>query len=193
MTVATSVRQSPSGPFEELPKAGGVDSWNGRTGAVLPVAGDYDSDEITNSSGVGGASVSDALDALDVDIQAIQVAIANLDSSDIANASGVGGATVTDALNTLLAGGSGMAVGTFAARPAASGSVRQYFATDGVVGQWISDGAAWSPGDRWRAGYRSSRDRGLRCRLDQVQRRRHCFGRRQWRGDPARRHGRDDP
>ncbi len=43
---------------------GGVTSFNGRTGAVLPLTGDYDSDQIDNLSGVAGASVSDALDTL---------------------------------------------------------------------------------------------------------------------------------
>lgn len=73
---------------------GGVTSWDGRTGAVVPLPGDYDSDEVDNASTVAGASVSDALESL-------QQEIADLDSDDVANASTVAGATVSDALETL--------------------------------------------------------------------------------------------
>lgn len=43
---------------------GAVTSVFGRVGAVVAQTGDYDSDEVTNVSGVAGASVSDALDTL---------------------------------------------------------------------------------------------------------------------------------
>jgi len=44
--------------------AGAVASVFGRTGAVVAVSGDYDCADITNSSGVPGADVCDALDTL---------------------------------------------------------------------------------------------------------------------------------
>lgn len=53
---------------------GAVSSVFGRAGAVVAVAGDYDSDEVANASGVAGAFVSDALDALDADIGAVAAA-----------------------------------------------------------------------------------------------------------------------
>lgn len=74
--------------------AGDVTSVFGRIGAVVAVAGDYTASQVTNNSGVVGAFVDDALDAL-------EAAIAALDTGDIANASGVAGATATDALNAL--------------------------------------------------------------------------------------------
>ena len=43
---------------------GGVTSWNGRTGAVVPVAGDYAASEVANDSTVAGVDVSDALNTL---------------------------------------------------------------------------------------------------------------------------------
>ena len=48
-----------------------TNTFNGRSGAVVPVAGDYGSDEITNDSGVAGASVTAALNQLDADIAAV--------------------------------------------------------------------------------------------------------------------------
>lgn len=85
-----------SAPWQWPPGGGGggVSSFNTRTGAVVPVAGDYGSDDITNDSGVAGATVSDALDQLEADMGA-------LDSSDVSNVSTVAGATVTAALDTL--------------------------------------------------------------------------------------------
>lgn len=47
-----------------------VDSVFGRIGAVVAVAGDYDSDQIDNASGVAGSTVSAALDQLASDIAA---------------------------------------------------------------------------------------------------------------------------
>lgn len=48
---------------------GAVDSVFGRTGVVVAVAGDYDSDLVDNVSTVPGATVSDALDNLETDIE----------------------------------------------------------------------------------------------------------------------------
>jgi hypothetical protein len=45
-----------------------VDSVFSRTGAVVAVAGDYDSDQVDNASTVTGATVSDALEQLSLDI-----------------------------------------------------------------------------------------------------------------------------
>lgn len=56
---------------------------------------DVSSDDISNESAVAGTTVTEALDALDATLGA-------LDSSDITNASTVDGATVTDALDALL-------------------------------------------------------------------------------------------
>lgn len=53
------------------PCAGGVRSFNGRTGAVVPVAGDYTSTLVTNLSGVAGATVTDALNALATAVLAV--------------------------------------------------------------------------------------------------------------------------
>ncbi len=50
------------------PGAGGVTSWNGRAGVVVPATDDYDSDQVANVSSVAGSSVSDALDALETQI-----------------------------------------------------------------------------------------------------------------------------
>jgi hypothetical protein len=49
----------------------GVTSWNGRTGVVVPQSGDYDSDEVDNASTVAGASVSDALEHLQTEIDGL--------------------------------------------------------------------------------------------------------------------------
>ncbi|HEY0468882.1 MAG TPA: hypothetical protein VGC79_32040, partial [Polyangiaceae bacterium] len=115
MTIFLNLRASPSGPLFEGTSdgqtllwdnterkwyvgtgggGGGVTSWDGRTGAVVPLSGDYDSDEVDNASTVAGASVSDALETLDTRID-------DLDSDDVANASTVTGASVSDALETL--------------------------------------------------------------------------------------------
>jgi len=48
--------------------AGGVTSWNTRTGDVLPIADDYAASEVTNDSDVIGAYVDDALNTLDVQL-----------------------------------------------------------------------------------------------------------------------------
>lgn len=74
--------------------AGAVTSVFGRTGAVVAVAGDYNSDQVTNASTVAGATVSDALETL---------AAVTYGSDDIANDSSVAGTTVSDALDALLA------------------------------------------------------------------------------------------
>ena len=75
---------------------GAVTSVFGRVGAVVANVGDYDSGQVTNVSGVAGATVTAALNSL-------AATIAGLTSTSIANASGVAGATVTAALNTLAA------------------------------------------------------------------------------------------
>lgn len=93
-----------------------VTSVFGRTGAVVAVTGDYDSDEVNNASSVVGATVSDALDTLLAAIPAVPVtsvfgrtgavvAVAgDYNSDEVTNASGiVPGATVTDALDALAA------------------------------------------------------------------------------------------
>ncbi len=54
---------------------GAVDSVFGRTGDVVAGAGDYDSDQVDNLSGVAGATVSDALDQLDTDLGTAETAI----------------------------------------------------------------------------------------------------------------------
>ncbi len=63
-----------------LATAADVASFEGRTGAVSAQAGDYNSDEVTNSSGVTGSSTSDALDTLDADIAAVDAAKQPLDA-----------------------------------------------------------------------------------------------------------------
>jgi len=92
---------------------GGVASVFGRTGAVVAVSGDYDSDQIVNLSGVAGASVSDALDTLAASAGAVAsvfgrvgvvVAVSgDYDSDQVDNVSGVAGSSVSDALDALLA------------------------------------------------------------------------------------------
>lgn len=76
-------------------------------------AGDYDSDAIDNASGVAGASVSDALEALDAAIPSVPVSsvhsrtgavVANAgdyDSDQVTNASSVAGSNVSAALDQL--------------------------------------------------------------------------------------------
>ncbi|MGW8177179.1 MAG: phage tail fiber domain-containing protein [bacterium] len=51
--------------------SGSVTSWNTRTGAVVPAAGDYTSTQVTNSSGVTGADVTAALNTLNSGLSAI--------------------------------------------------------------------------------------------------------------------------
>lgn len=72
MCTVWSVREGegpgPSLPFPAIPPpipgGAGVTSWNSRTGAVVPVAGDYAASQITNDSSVPGADVAAALDEL---------------------------------------------------------------------------------------------------------------------------------
>jgi len=70
--MTTDIRNSPSGKLKPA-GGGGVTSVFGRIGAVLPVTGDYDSDQVDNLSGVSGSSVSDALDTLASDISAFNI------------------------------------------------------------------------------------------------------------------------
>ena len=53
---------------------GGVTSWNTRSGAVVPVAGDYTSTLITNASAVAGGTVTAALNALAAVIAGLTIA-----------------------------------------------------------------------------------------------------------------------
>jgi hypothetical protein len=104
----TEVRESPSGP--KVAVGGAVSSVFGRQGAVVAVAGDYDTDQVENVSTVPGATASEALNSL-------------LTTDGIQNVSSVSGATVTDALNTLLAsagGGTGSFSETFTGGTAAT-------------------------------------------------------------------------
>lgn len=91
----TLVRTSPSGPDIDV-GGGGVESVFGRDGDVVGELGDYDSGLIQNASGVAGATVTAALDAL-------ATSVTSLTSSQIANSSSVSGSSVTAALNALLA------------------------------------------------------------------------------------------
>lgn len=71
-----------------------VDSVFTRTGNVIALLGDYAASLVTNDSGVAGATVKAALDAL-------AALLAALTSSNIDNLSGVPGADVTAALDSL--------------------------------------------------------------------------------------------
>jgi hypothetical protein len=55
-------------PLGEAEATNVVYSFNGRTGTVVPVAGDYSASDITNDSTVTGTNVDDALETLDSDI-----------------------------------------------------------------------------------------------------------------------------
>ncbi len=89
-----------------------VSSVFGRTGAVVAAAGDYDASEVTNTSGVAGATVADALDTLNAGgggavasvfgrTGAVVAASGDYDSDQVDNASGVPGASCSDALDNL--------------------------------------------------------------------------------------------
>ncbi len=91
---------------------GGVSSWNGRIGAVVPVANDYAASQVANDSSVPGFSVKDALNSLLAGgggvvlsvfgrIGAVVAANGDYTTSLVTNASTVSGATTTDALNTV--------------------------------------------------------------------------------------------
>ncbi len=90
----------------------GVSSVFTRTGAVVAVAGDYNSTHITNSSAVTGATVTAALNTLNARVTGVSsvfgrtgaVVAVNFDytSAQITNTSSVSGSTVTGALNFLL-------------------------------------------------------------------------------------------
>lgn len=104
--------------------SGGVTSFNSRTGAVVPVSGDYAASGVTNDSSVTGTGVKGALNALLASIGAISSTIAGLVTgvssvfgragavvatvgdyvaSQVTNDSTVAGTRVSDALNTLKA------------------------------------------------------------------------------------------
>jgi hypothetical protein len=86
----------------------------GRVGIVTAASGDYLASQVTNDSGVAGAFVSDALDALAASIPpvapvssvfgrvgAVSAAASDYNASQVDNDSGVAGAFVSDALNAL--------------------------------------------------------------------------------------------
>lgn len=93
------------------PSGGGVTSWDGRTGAVVPLAGDYAASQVTNDSAVVGATVKDALNTLasapggvtswNGRTGAVVPSAGDYAASQVTNDSGVTGATVKDALNAL--------------------------------------------------------------------------------------------
>lgn len=58
--------------------SGAVDSFNGRTGAVTPAASDYGASQIANDSGVSGATVAAALDALNSGKQGLDATLTAL-------------------------------------------------------------------------------------------------------------------
>lgn len=68
---------------------GGVTSVFGRTGAVVASNGDYDTDQVTNASGVTGLTCSDALDNLASSIAAIATAI-SITAGQLAIGTGTG-------------------------------------------------------------------------------------------------------
>lgn len=56
--------------WDKVDNSESVGSVFGRTGSIVPVAGDYDASQVLNDSGIAGAYVSDALDALgDISLQ----------------------------------------------------------------------------------------------------------------------------
>lgn len=63
-------------PFFYPPGAGGggaVDSWNGRTGAVVPIASDYDANQIdfTPAGSISSTDVQTAIEELDTDVSGL--------------------------------------------------------------------------------------------------------------------------
>ncbi len=132
---------------------GAVASVFARVGNVVALTGDYDSDQITNLSGVAGASVSDALDQLALASGAVSsvfgragavIAVAgDYTSTQVTNSSGVTGATVTAALNTLDARVTGVSsvFGRTGAVIAAAGdyTASQIINTSTVAGVTVAD------------------------------------------------------
>ena len=80
---------------------GAVLSVFGRIGAVAALLNDYQASLVGNDSGVPGATVKGALDALDGALSSLSGVVASLNTDDIANASGVPGASTSDALDAL--------------------------------------------------------------------------------------------
>ena len=93
--------------------AGGVTSFNTRTGAVVPAANDYAASQVANDSSVTGATVKLALNTLLAAggavasvfgrVGAVVAAVNDYAASQITNDSSVAGTGVKGALNTLLA------------------------------------------------------------------------------------------
>jgi hypothetical protein len=172
---ATTVQEA----IDEVAAGGGggggaVASVFGRTGAVAASGGDYDAGQIDNDSGVGGASVKDALDALaataagkqvaDADLTAVaalsSTGIAVRSAADtwvvrsiaqpaagitVANASGAGG-NPTLALANDLAAVEGLSATGLAARTAAdTWAARAVAGTTNRVTLTNGDGVAGNP------------------------------------------------
>lgn len=135
----------------------GVSSFAGRSGAVTPQSGDYSSTMVTNSSGVAGATVTAALNALAASIAALVTGVSSFagrggavvpvagdyNSSQVNNTSGVVGATVTDALNALAAATQWSASWGAVAAPATPAN-RFFLRSAGVVGG-ANDNASFYP------------------------------------------------
>ncbi|MCB1487028.1 MAG: DUF2793 domain-containing protein [Bauldia sp.] len=119
---------------------GAVDSVFGRTGVVAAAASDYDASQVDNDSGVSGATVADALDAL-------SAVLVGLDSDAIGNVSGISGASISDALDTF---GGFVQGGKITLADDAAGSITPEF-NGGII--WITganiDGTY--PAPRWGA------------------------------------------
>lgn len=142
--IATHVRQSPSGPIEKLPggSGGAVDSVFGRAGAVVAEPGDYDAGQVFNDSGVGGANVAEALDALDFDIVALQQALATLGLSAVLDS---GNETGPNSIRVLAGQSVRFDPGDSAWNDAAIGvldqiSVLHIAASNGVDGSYVQGG-----------------------------------------------------
>ncbi|MEX0853646.1 MAG: DUF2793 domain-containing protein [Bauldia sp.] len=106
---ATTVQEA----IDEVAAGGGgggaVASVFGRTGAVVAATGDYDAGQVDNDSGVSGATVKDALDALNGGKQAADsdlTAVAGLAANGLIARTGAG----TAAARTLTGPAAGMSV-----------------------------------------------------------------------------------
>ncbi len=83
----------------------------GRSGTVVAAAGDYDASQMDNDSGVGGATVKDALDALDTSIAGRQAADADLSALAALAGTGLAVRSATDTwVQRAITGANGVAV-----------------------------------------------------------------------------------
>ena len=148
-----------------------VDSVHGRTGVVAAAASDYDASQIDNDSGVAGAFVSDALDALAALIPpvapvdsvhgrtgAVSALLSDYDASQVDNDSSVAGATVADALDTLDAAAGGITFPLNSTTPGAANNPAYSFATE-ATGMYLASPSvlAWSVGSAQRMFLEGSR------------------------------------